>query len=598
MDQTVIWRRDARMVATGFDYVRVNATLLSPCSILRENAADDTKQTETLIRMCDGLYNRYFLDELAIFCKPTKPEPTNNDRSMERRTTNSPNIVKRQKRFIVCLAVIGIIGLLAWSGYQGYKIMNMGTEVSELDELTSDIINKLEKVEQQLIATQDNLHRMKDDIVHVIEDLAMITGQMDIIREETVLISYIIGQITSKFIEAKSVLRKTAKRWKDGKFYEGFFDFLQIRLNCGDHPCPMNLARPVLCKLSPENTTMFMEFIIPKVDPQKVLFNAVPFEMAFINKEKVCTMEYAGPQQLILMEDKCAVVPSHVQDHKEDFVLAPYERCNMSSERAVKKDQTKAFLNKHKIKECVKTEDTDWEYLTQVKMCETFYWIYCPRQEIILTDTKKVIKCPDSKLIRLPITKSFSIGDRYWEGQLTEVTVENDDYVDWDPIWLHKNRPYLELPYNLTHIEQQLENITEAPHVDIESLKEAEALLGEKLADWLISGQSLAAAAIAAVLATGACFCCVWKNKRTRRPTLPGPQPLGVYAVPGVPQLIPQQLNNMRGRESDPMELSEDDSGEYLPPGAGVINSPGLRRAERNHGVNLIAGSSGNFEYN
>ena len=107
--------------------------------------------------------------------------------------------------------------------------------------------------------------QMNQKVIEIVQHLVQMSQGMEINRRETVVLAYIIGQLTAKLVEGQTILRKTRKMWFKGEMNAGFFEFLNLQAKCDDKRCPMEHAVPHRCNLNLDKNKIAMHLIIPSV---------------------------------------------------------------------------------------------------------------------------------------------------------------------------------------------------------------------------------------------------------------------------------------------------------------------------------------------
>ena len=317
---------------------------------------------------------------------------------------------------------------------------------------------------------------VKRELVHVTKILMEAITQIDQVRLETVELSYLIGQITSKLVEGQTVLRRTKKMWSRGKFDDSLFHLLGIKVTCGGEPCFLELAIPGMCQLSSNNTELSFFMTIPKVQNKLTAFKADPFVTltGIGNESQVCTLRYGGPQ-VVIKKAGCQVPLVDLENQPEKYYLIPRWNCD-------NKTHLKMLTAEHfTMGECFEKPEVKWEKWTQVKMTEINYWIYCPGRTISHYNLKRQ-ECPSSPF-SISLADGFWIDSEEYLGGFSEIEAADDFSVELG--WHPKRKETVTMLTDLKGIGDTLAEMKRPQDVDLSHLTAEANALGNHMALWL-----------------------------------------------------------------------------------------------------------------
>jgi len=87
----------------------------------------------------------------------------------------------------------------------------------------------------------------------------------DKIKYSQVGTNFAISYITTRFLTANNILKDSKRLWGENKLNPALFDYLNFRIPCYGS-CLFKYGIAKACKMSHEQTKLYMQFTIPVVD--------------------------------------------------------------------------------------------------------------------------------------------------------------------------------------------------------------------------------------------------------------------------------------------------------------------------------------------
>jgi len=329
----------------------------SPCEVITEDIVhpDLLKQTR---KQCDEMYEEYFLSEIENMCP-----------------RGSFNIVQsRKKRFVfslliatLCVSVIVPIAL----GISAQ--VTASAALSRTDSLTATMNKQEGQLEE--IAEKLNLHahaieELQDGINSFRSKFDAHEKDYNILKARQSSASFIISYVTSKLLDAKPLIRDTARKWKQHKLNIPFFEYLNVSMDCGQD-CPLNHGYAQSCRLSSDRKKLHLQFTVPIVNQTLKLVEADPFRILHQTENSNCSVEYSGPRNAIMSTNKNCVYSVNLDFH--DIILSPPSKC----QPVIEEERSKYFH----VARCYPKRENDALEFVQVLF---IYFIPCRYQMSVI----------------------------------------------------------------------------------------------------------------------------------------------------------------------------------------------------------------------
>ena len=218
-------------------------------------------------------------------------------------------------------------------------------------------------------------------------------------------------------------MRQTQEEWTRGKIPYDFFQFLEIMTSCGSTTCPIQYAVPVSCSMAHTYDSFDLQVIIPIPAANATAFVSDPIHFCYETEDQVCTIKYSSPDTMIVV-DSCVMPGVDTLKHYYGMILMPNYSCDPDS------TALSYVLNLFLPERCDSKIGFDWDKLSQVKVTNDHYYVYCPKGRIFIGKDEDPFLCPND-LIRFPIDTSFSIeGFNYYTGSDWNDRAESGQVLD------------------------------------------------------------------------------------------------------------------------------------------------------------------------
>ena len=437
--ESVVWNRDYKPVATGFRDINMVLTLVSPCALLPKTGQD---HLERAVTRCEALYNSLFLDELELMCPRKHFTPTHG----------------RTKRFIPAVAVVGLIATVGVT----MGIISLAENSYNRDDIEAimnkqtSIVETLARMEEQVTKESANIQKLRLDLIKTIKNMEEMTEGIKAYKSETVDLSFLIAHLTGRLMLGQSIIRETRRQWNRDQMTTQLLDYLNITMSCGKN-CPLDLGQPKTCIMSLNRDKIFLETMVPTINPKLIAVEADPFVLMTQKESKICSVDYAGPTNAIMSaEENCLYAIDMAMPLHKNVIISPTNMCDTG----IQMEKT----GNHRIRECKESQEKSPEDFVQVKMSDGHYLVYCPQSNFTLEGGEPTV-CPND-IFKVSLTATFQINGRKYEGGLLHLTAQEKD----EPKLRWQMKVHLPTPVNWTEVKSELDKIEEVKPIDLSKL--------------------------------------------------------------------------------------------------------------------------------
>jgi Reverse transcriptase (RNA-dependent DNA polymerase)/gag-polypeptide of LTR copia-type/GAG-pre-integrase domain len=404
----VLWRRTHQPVVVGYNTVKMNIKLISPCALLPiENIQQGV--IDSMTKQCEKTYENLFMSELEKICPKEKLT------------------FGKQKRAIVVVAGVILIAVIASAGLglAGYAV----SQLSKVESKQEQLLDNLNDLKKQVFVANEHYEFLKDEVRKVTSQVDLLMNDFYMFKENVVEMQYLVAYLTGKLMEGRKILRETGKIWRRKEMKGDFFEYLNFTMPCGND-CPLEYGRFHECVMSAERDQIILDFSVPLANFSLVQLQADSFELMERSNNLTCRLKYTGPT--------IATVSLHEDCVYESYLKDPYSKISLSSSLRCRNDSN--FRNKEnyfKSVSCKATKVGDELDFIQVKILDNRYHVYCPGS--VYSIGKRIIDCP-GRVFTLPISLTFYLNHVEYKGNVLEIVYkEREDPLLTEHINWHLN---------------------------------------------------------------------------------------------------------------------------------------------------------------
>jgi len=255
--------------------------------------------------------------------------------------------------------------------------------------------------------------------------------------------SYAISYLTSRLLVGMDIVKEAMRKWKEGKVYAPFLDFLNFTMDCGDG-CPIAFARAQECYMNDERTRLYFDFTAPVINETLRLLEADPFDIMLKKDNSTCKIRYNGPENAVLsVKEDCVYGINVKKPVIRDLILSPSRGCKPQSQLP---ESTKYF----RLDECKPSHSDDAQEFIQIKPHHGQYHVYCFGSNLTLNNHPQA--CP-STVFLLPTSATFKINEMEFNGSKIDVVHQEAN----DPLFTLKANWHLQPSLNMTDMLRRLD---------------------------------------------------------------------------------------------------------------------------------------------
>jgi hypothetical protein len=165
----------------------------------------------------------------------------------------------------------------------------------------------------------------------------------------------------------------------------------------------MEFATGKRCRLSNDNTELYMDFSSPIINTTLKVAEADPFDLIHQTENQTCTIKYSGPTNAIISTTEDCVYSINVR--VSNLILSPSQDCKAVSALP---DTSNYF----RLDNCKPRQPHDeWDFV-QIKSYHQQNYIYCSGSNITIGSIPQT--CPNQTFV-LPEGAEFKINDHFYK---------------------------------------------------------------------------------------------------------------------------------------------------------------------------------------
>jgi len=402
--------------------ISIRVTLINPCTLLSADVVHVDLVDLTKAK-CNELYETYFLEEISEMCPVLYGNGYSGDPHYQIKKT-------RTKRFVmvgaVVLSAIVVVGLgitgVAVAATNKVEISNQRTKL-DLQQKSLDFVS------EQTNFTEIAVRKLRQDINILADETRIHEADFEEVKMKSPGTNYAISYITTRFVLGKQIIKEATKKWRNHELYPGLMDFLNMTLPCG-LSCPLNLAVPKGCNLSPDQKDLHIDLDVPTVNQEVTFVEADPFDLFMQTENKTCKINYTGPKNAILSnKDGCPLAMNIKCTRMYDLIISPHQTC-------LNNTKTKDGGSYFSISQCYPRGSRDHEDFVQIKPHHGSLHVYCYGSNITIDGHEQ--DCPEGVFI-LPLSAAFQINGQEFTGS----TVQLENLETPDPLFTMRTNWYL-----------------------------------------------------------------------------------------------------------------------------------------------------------
>ena len=422
--QPLLWRPSKIPITTGHNRVNLKVKLVSPCEILTPDVLH-RDVASSAIQRCNDMYASLFLNNLEKMC-PRK---------------DHRQLLDREKRVISLLIglIIASIVVTVGIGTTGVAIASVNSgRISDVQAEVSLQQQKSKELENRVDGLESTVKDLRNSIDAIVTKMGNHENDFQELKAKQIATDFAISYVTTRLLLGESVLLEATRRWKAKQVYAPLLDFFKFQLPCGEE-CPISLASPSSCYLTDDRKELMLDFVAPVINRSLTLIEADPFQLMHKENNKTCTIEYTGPENMIVSTEKsCTFSINLKKPVQHDLILSPSHGC---MPHASLPGEMKYF----DVSRCEKEHDRDeWDFV-QIKPFHGSNYVYCPGSKLELNGEAR--SCPRSVFL-IPMAASFRINELDYKG--SQVYLDHSEKID--PLFSLNANWHLQPHLNLTEV--------------------------------------------------------------------------------------------------------------------------------------------------